>query len=203
MTTETPNIIEPLALVVGDREHAQAWACGQCRIVCIDEGYARRHCQVQTCECGKSFSDQFNTTCRDCRWKAQDRRLAEKEREAFEKAEKIRWQDCTGSFLIDEHYLEGVDELCDHLNSLKPDARPEYVWAARPIKFEINAENIVQSVLENHHDAAGDQLDDGDYKELQALLDAWCVKTGIVSYEEDRTRAVLLDGILDERADAP
>jgi hypothetical protein len=123
-------------------------------------------------------------------------REARQEQEDFAKATKIDAKDYTGWVSWRGHgpnngYFESVDDLirycADHeLNS------PTFVWACKPDPLKLDADWILDQALEDHHKGARDEISDTEDARLQAFLDEWCAAQKIVTWREDRTRAVMM-----------
>jgi hypothetical protein len=69
---------------------------------------------------------------------------------------------------------------CVEDGDLVPDS---LVWCCDPVDLHIEARHVLDSALEDHHEDAGDGVDqDG----LQKLLDEWCAKQGVRSWERGK-----------------
>jgi predicted RNA-binding Zn-ribbon protein involved in translation (DUF1610 family) len=188
-----------------DPEKVIGYACPECRLFfstsifrgCRPEESSKRaaaeHCnrRCQACDVKLPKERLTYTHCPDCRVK-----LAEQsEREAFDNAEKIHESAWGGPVYWDGHgpddghftSVDAVREYCeDHGLDL-----PRYVNATEPHRLHLDADSILDSALEEHHEGAYDQCDvDG----LQKLLNGWCTAQKVTSYHEDPSRVVLLDG---------
>lgn len=73
---------------------------------------------------------------------------------------------------------------------LPPIPMPTYVYATKPIPFELSAQDAVEAALERHSEAV--VITEDRVKELQVLLNDWAQKQNVQSYEEDFTKAVML-----------
>jgi hypothetical protein len=124
-------------------------------------------------------------------------REARQEQEDFAKATKIDAKDYSGwvswprVWPKEEGFFESVDDLirycADHeLNS------PTFVWACTPDPLKLDADWILDQALEEHHDGARGEISASEEKRLQAFLDVWAAAQNIVSWHEDRTRAVMM-----------
>jgi hypothetical protein len=125
-----------------------------------------------------------------------EQRLARNEQEYFAKATKIDAKDYTGWVSWPGHgpnngYFKSVDELLTFCANNKLDA-PQWVWACTPEPLKLHADWILDQALEEHYDGARGEISDAEEKRLQAFLDEWAMAQKIVSWHEDRTRAVLL-----------
>lgn len=136
-----------------------------------------------------------------------EQRIARMEREAFEKATKIDAKDYTGWVSWpghgDDGYFESVEALIEHCASHELNS-PRYVWACIPQPFKLDADEILDNALEEHFDGARGEISKSEEKRLQAFLDEWAAAQKIVSWREDRTRAVMLSPAdEDATADTP
>lgn len=51
---------------------------------------------------------------------------------------------------------------------------------------------IADQLHDNFHEDAGDDITDAEWKRLDAFVDEWWEKQGVVSYQPDFSRCVLL-----------
>lgn len=121
---------------------------------------------------------------------------ARREAESFAKATKIDAKDYTGwvswpGVGNGEGYFESIDALLGQCKTSGVPT-PPFVWACTPEPFKLNADWILDQALEEHYDGARGEISDAEEKRLQAFLDEWAAAQKIVSWHEDRTRAVLL-----------
>jgi hypothetical protein len=74
---------------------------------------------------------------------------------------------------------------------------PKYVWATKPYKLELDAESILETALEEHHENAHEWISQEAEDDLQAFLDAWCERedVGVVTYNIDRSNAIAIDAV--------
>jgi hypothetical protein len=121
------NVIE---LFLKDGRSADVWACGQCRTVAKTAITAETCCKPKLCACGKELKPHY-IVCDGCH----DAQLAERERERFERAEKVtEWNGPV--FLADrgdrDGYFTDVDDFEDWWAENKEEnpeeERPKYVW---------------------------------------------------------------------------
>lgn len=122
-------------------------------------------------------------------------REARRDQESFDKATKIDAEDYTGWVSWpgrgDDGFFESVDELRAHCTIHKL-ALPPFVWACTREPFKLDADHILDQALEEHHDGARGEVSTAEEERLQKFLDEWCAVQEIVSWHEDRTRAVML-----------
>jgi len=116
-----------------------------------------------------------------------------KEREAFEKAEKVQAKDWDGPVVLNgDRFFSCVEDLLDDLDG---EDDPKYVWACRKVGLGFDADDVINNALESqeHHEDARDSITHGDVEELQALLTTWATKQRVETWWEDRTKAVILN----------
>jgi hypothetical protein len=72
---------------------------------------------------------------------------------------------------------------------------PPYAWGCSLTPFTMSARSLLEDALEGHHEGASDEISTDARTELQALLDAWCAKQKVQTWEHDfSTVVVLLEG---------
>ncbi len=124
--------------------------------------------------------------------------LSKTERDAFDAAEKIPQAEWHGTALC----VPPGDDNCLFFSSLANlEARygdgdwPAFAWDCDPKPFTLSgfdAESIVESALEEHHEDADESITPAQWDELTTFLKGWSERTGIVSWEPNMKRAVLL-----------
>lgn len=137
-----------------DGRSAEIYYCGQCRIVHRTQGFAEQCCKPNICECGAECP-QYYTSCNECRRKKDIAR----ERERFEKADKVTTWDGPVADPHSERYGANLDELLELLDcdGFEP---PEYVWTCneRPV-CNLDYYSIIES-------ATSDACEDFDANSL-------------------------------------
>jgi hypothetical protein len=72
---------------------------------------------------------------------------------------------------------------------------PPYAWACSLVPFAMNARSLLEDVLQEHHEDASESISSKAQADLQTLLDAWCAKQNVQTWEHDfGTVVVLLEG---------
>jgi len=144
---------------------------------------------IKKCEyCGKILS-KGRLKC-DC----------EKQRDIDEKEKRIKYQEMisratevdlkdvrSDTWLYDEQtndYFSDVDcfvdaykdneEFADYKEMIEN--LPEVLWLCDSVDISMDADSIIESVCEELHEDAEDNISGKDRKELQELLDNWCKK---------------------------
>lgn len=82
---------------------------------------------------------------------------------------------------VRDRFFSDMDEALDWYkgNELVP---PDAFALCEQEGMHISADDIVHSALEDHHEDSESEIDQAEIKRLQALLDEWCEKQGIVSW---------------------
>jgi hypothetical protein len=196
---------EALELVVRGEQDAVAFACATCGAVfplLVDEAKSRAagHC-CNTCRCGGNLAPGMSlcSTCTDDERKDREGRL-------FEKATKVRvddypdepvyWEGKDGS--MGAGFFTNLDELLDFCEEERV-AHPKYVWACEPRPLQVPTEAVLQAACDEHNVAGFDDLSIAAIDELQATIDAWCLKQNVRTWFPDFSRAVLLAASREDR----
>ncbi len=112
--------------------------------------------------------------------KLRDEKRDQKERETWEKAEKISLADAEKRFkMLFLHSTDDYvtpDELADLIDD--PDFESGYIYGTEETGIALNADDIVSDTCEELHEDAMDSIDADAIKELQTILDSWCEKHG-------------------------
>jgi hypothetical protein len=196
----------PIALVNADKpDEVIAYACGKCGWVVAGIGkgpgmfamerdaisFAVRHCGPWTCEkCGVEHDRAHQPTCRECFNKAWAKKRADKEKERFEKAEKVTEYDgpvfCEAAGTGGE-FFSTVQDLIDHCECEDVDV-PSCAWTCIKKHPQIDIESMCEQALDEHHE--GCELD--DVEELEAFIKQWNAKQTGESWEVDYSKAVMI-----------
>jgi len=161
--------------------------------------------------CGKANKTDY-CSCKDSQ-EERNRKFSQeqskKERELFEKAKKIKFNDYKGYFSIDEGFVKDSDSIYDWLyeqikyENLTDDELPKYLWAMQPEPvFSLDLKDIINDKCEEGYEDMYNCLntDDDDLVKAQEYLDKWYQKQGdsVNVYYEDHKVAVLLDDLIKE-----
>lgn len=175
------------------------WACGRCGNFWSNRHFggapeaakqiAQECCQPRRCACGNPCSSPSHIACTDCFGKASK----EREDKRFEAAKKIPSSSYEGEMVYqDGHGREGymlVDYASDEVldGSMVP-----WAWACTEMKLHLDAQDIVESELENQnfYDGAYGDIPSGMLVELQQFLDDWCNRTRLTGYMQDESTVV-------------
>lgn len=193
---------EPWEVIVKGRDLVLGYACPVCRIfhgatiyacrwedaVVASREAAERCCNRKCEDCGKRVGEKHYVVCVDCGIT----RDAKREQERFAKAQKVKEIEYDGWLYYCGEYHEDPDAMEEYC--LQNDLEwPAWVWACSKIEFKIDADAVLEHALQNHYEDARSSIPQAAERKLQNLLDAWCAGQGIVSWEEDRSRAVILE----------
>jgi hypothetical protein len=177
-----------LVLKGGDPEKTVAVACSECRLVALNEQVAQQCCRPRVCPCGVEIDKRRGwTACDDCRAKTR----AEEEKVRFNKAAKVHARDYTGRMIYSEGFQEffTLDDYADR-NECDDIESEEYVWGTVSTGISIDAESVVESALDDHHEDAYDQIVNVDC--LQDAIDAWIAEQDVETFYADYNTAVVL-----------
>lgn len=89
-------------------------------------------------------------------------------------------------------YFRSVDELVEACAD-EGIVLPAFVWATREVHLALDADSILESALEEHHEEARAGISREAERDLQDMLDAWAARPDakVTTYVEDRTCAVV------------
>lgn len=195
---------KPIRTIIDkDSQKTVGYACGNCGLFFSllnypDDAQAqaeRCHADEYPCAiCGNVmrrplvglYPRNYCAACEAERKRASDEKEARREQERFEKARKTTWKDYQGEMVYCDGYgndgFLGLDEVEELLEG-PPEECPDYVWACESYDLKLDAELILQQALEDHHEDAGEGITNEAGAELQKLLDDWCAKQGVRSFE--------------------
>jgi hypothetical protein len=173
-------------------------ACGNCgtffsALVGFDDSKAAaERCHNYKCsECGVK-TNQYYTICDKCR---KDKEF-KKDLEAFERAEKIKFEDYHGEMVFfddcslgNEGYMS-TDDVEDHFCDSDKEL-PEFAWACDWFGISIDVDHVLETALEEHHEDAFDLVSQADIDELKTMLKTWCDKQGVKTYTPNSKKAIV------------
>lgn len=167
------------------RWHTTAiYACGPKDAAAAARQSAEKCCMPTICECGVAVERPW-TACRECR-----------ERKMLARATVIDAADYNGPVSAagngswGEGYSGSVDELIEWCDD-NDEPVPVYCHPCKANPLRLDAERILENATEEQHEDAGDQIVDADV--LVEFIEAWNAKQTCVTYDEDRTRVIVLD----------
>lgn len=178
-----------------DGKSAGIFFCAKCRHVAGSQHLAEQCCNNYLCsKCGKDVGSRMWLVCEPCR----DAADLEKERERFEKSEKLtEWN---GWVYLEGTGREGFSEsLSDFYDNWADDhdeggELPKYVWACKANHFvRADVSDITERMCDDaYEDFEPDTLNGLD--ELKAALDKFNeVNAAVCSYQPDYSKAILLN----------
>ena len=182
-----------------DGKEVFIYACGECGRLDQHKDAAEKCCGP--CSCGKT-KEPWQDRCVECSSKDSDERLRAAEEKRYAAAKRVPFADYGGAMLVSgDHFYDEPDDLFD--DSL-PEDPPREAWGVYGMPLSIDANRLLESALEEHHEDAEDNISKEMVDELQTFLDGWCKRTGIVSYFQDDAVLVDLSAEADRwLADAP
>jgi hypothetical protein len=180
-----------LALFNKGTPELEIWACGKCgQHWAGDDAQAIAiwHCAKRFCRyCKKELglnSKGAYTACTSCR-----------EKNAFEKAEKIPEAEYDGPVTDGDEYWPTTEEFRDLWDGIHDDW-PQYLWACKIDKFSIDADRILEWACDSHHEEIYESLNDTE--ELCKFIEAWNAKQEAETWWQDTKRAVILEPLSEE-----
>ena len=125
-----------------------------------------------------------------------EQRLVRTERDHFDRATKVDAVNYEGWVFWpyrgpQDGFFHSVEDLRNYCSSSEEDL-PKFVWACTKEIFRLNADQILDDATQDHHDDARGEISASEEVRLQAFLDEWSAAQNIVSWHEDRSRAVML-----------
>lgn len=133
-----------------------------------------------------------------------------KEQKLFEKANKVKFKDYNGRFILDgDAYVKDSDDVYDWLydkivyDKLTDEELPKFLWGTQSQPaFSLDIRDIISDKTEDGYEDMYSNLDtdDENLDKAQEYLDKWYEKQGdrINVYYEDHKVAVLLDDVIKE-----
>lgn len=124
---------------------------------------------------------------------AQPTHESEREDERFEAAEKVAWKSYDGPVWDGGDYYSSAEAYADDHEDIQ-----RYVWAVKTRDLKLDARDVIESALEAQGFTSEAENWIVDESGLQRMLDQWAGKLPIEAWVVDYSRAVLLDGIVEE-----
>lgn len=160
----------------------------------------------KACECGQKIDRPYYDTCDSCRSKKQSDLREQKDRERFEAATKIPFEDYTGLFLWNDDKVITGEDLEEELYSLIYDGEkpPSYIWGTEKHKVFTNIDlaEVVANKCEDGYEDMESHFDykDEDFIKAQELVNLWLAKHDSATdiYYEDYKISVLLDKVIED-----
>jgi len=193
---------EPIELCERGSDEIVAYACGKCGSVVgstsmhgdVAREMASRHCGPWLCRvCGVEHDWSHQTICHDCWRKSRAEREAERDEARFAKATHVAAAEYDGPVADgDEGFWQTIGDAVDELEDDGGEV-PAYFWACTEDALKLDANGIIESALEDHHEDAGENISGKDECRLQALLDEWCDTVNVTTWNVDYSRAVVVE----------
>jgi hypothetical protein len=192
--------------------------CTECkglRFVLIErngKGYIEscRRCytgKLTVCKhCGKGNKSWCD--CKDAQDESNDFRIkqAQKDLEAYQKAEKIHYKDYDGKFILSySDYIKDIDDVAEWIYDLLTEGEepPEYLWALESHQhFSIDLKDVISDKCEDVYDEMYSHLDTGSplLSEAQELINQWEQEQGesLHVFNETYKKAVIIKDLIEE-----
>lgn len=180
--------MNPQKLYLENKKFSGVYFCSKCKCVSSKLEEAEKCCRPYHCkECGK-LTNTYITTCGVCSIRIREKELKRK----WEKAKKININDYDGECIYCENndryiFLEHFD-----VKEETEDVDDEFIrlFATTKSKFNLDADDIINGELENHHEDA--DISSNGYKEMREFLKIWCDKYGVETYYPDYSLAIII-----------
>jgi hypothetical protein len=157
--------------------------------------------------CGKSYK----SSC-DCKEAQEERsnefriKQAQKDFEAYQKAEKIHYKDYDGKFILDNsEYIKDIDDISEWTYDQLSEGNdvPEYLWATESTPhFSIDLLDVIYDKCEDGYEEMYEHLDTGSHliSEVQELVDKWEKEQGksLNIYYEDNKKVIIIKDLVEE-----
>lgn len=184
---------EAIELFHQDGKPSGIFYCSTCRCVHVSKERAVECHGPRVCSCGKPIESRYASECPECDRRKWQEKIQKDELDRFEAATKIKASEFTGDQAFwDDKYYDSVEDALD--GYLKPDHRPEYIWAAKNQGLpKASLDDLIERVIEGAwEDADSDDLN--GVEELQAAVDKFNEENaGVPVYMPDFTLAILID----------
>lgn len=182
-------------------EGSDHYQCSICGHIDVNLDRVKRHCQCKDCGAVVNFAnnDWNRSYCQAC-W---DDHLAEQERHAFDKAEKVEEQDLVGPYMLyqqggaggQEGWFKDSEEFIEWLTETVDEFwlhQPEFLWLGEPTQLGVcSVEDVLNSMgIEDSYEEAVNDIT-GEDKLAVALHTFWERNKSVVTYHQGK-RAVRL-----------
>lgn len=151
---------------------------------------AEDHCEPKCNDCRKLFdgTQYVGGYCRTCYYARRAKGMQAK----YETAQKISEAEYDGCLVVGDSdaYHETIDDLIEWCRDTDTPF-PQWAWAVTESKFHIDADDIVDQELSEHHEEAA--VSRTARANLKEFLDAWCARQGVTTLWPDYTRVILLE----------
>jgi hypothetical protein len=202
------DVMEPIEVKIAN-DHVVGYACPACCAPCgpfTHQGLVESSIVWALKESKRAAENHCDPKCNDCKMSligvtpwvggvcdACYRVRRQKETQAkYEAAEKIPEAEYQGYLVVEgcDEYFETADDLAE--TCLDTDTEyPQWAWAVTTSEFRIDADDIIDQELEQHHDEA--EVRGPARLELKTFLDAWCKRQGVTTLWPDYRRVIILE----------
>ena len=95
----------------------------------------------------------------------------------------------------EDRYFDDIGEAIEEALDVEPESLPAHFFACEVVGLQLDATDILEHALENHHEDAYDHLSAGAEKSLRLALDRWVAiwASGVQTWYPDETRYIVVD----------
>lgn len=212
--------MDAVELLLPESKPSGVWMCRKCRVLAASchspvqvgdrettweeksESARKRaeRCCNPTCDkCGAKCRPEYRL-CEPCDALKRAEDARRREARLFEKATKLtvdEWgKSDAAEWLFDDRcdkWFRDLDEAEEWYADDEERERPAYLWCSVPIRWKPHASDDIASQMHDHfHEDASDDIPDAEWKRLDAFVNEWWAEQGVVSFEPDFSRCVLL-----------
>lgn len=198
--------MDPIAIAVLDTGKIVGYVCSKCKMMATNAMFgdgpeALENALARTTECCvpkicQKHQKEVRRHCAYCDQCESEKRW-EREQERFDKAKKIPYSEYTGEFLYRDGFgNEGYFSADEH-GEMEDDEGP-ITWAWGCTEETVTerdcdlSDHVYECILSDHHESAGDYVDDAKIAEASKLLFEAC--KDVKSYMEDNSVVVTFEG---------
>jgi hypothetical protein len=183
---------------------------------CNGLGFARKEIYIEFCNncrgsgqielcskgCGRERKSGYYTVCETCLNKSDTEDKIKREKESFDKAQKIKFEDYDGMFIDGERAID-KDDFADNLYYKIKDGEDylNYIYGTvkQPV-MSIDIRDVIYNACDDGYEDMLDQLDYNGVEKIQELIDKWIEDQGESNYVYNETSkiVVLLDDLITE-----
>lgn len=177
-----------------DGKRAGVFACGKCRKVYGAEDIAALCCEPKVCPCG-TVAPRYRILCEACT----SAEMEQRQQRVWDAARKLPAVESSGPVWDEDadafhnSFDAFWDAWEDDADEREPGATAPRVFACEPFGLRLDACRIVEHALEDHHEDALEQIDDGAFTQLQQMLDQWDKDHGPTSWQPNYDIAIVWD----------
>lgn len=157
-------------------------------------------CCDYRCEVCSARCKQYHRLCDAHAAEQSNERERAREAARFEKATKLtvdEWGKSDAAELLYDNrcdkWFRDLDDAEEWYADDEERERPAYLWCSDVIRWKPDASGYIGDRMHDHfHEDACDEIAGAEWKRLDEFVDKWWEEQGVVSYEPDFSRCVLL-----------